>query len=106
LSLSIALLAGALVVYRAPAVPSDAPRVGDAAAAIRARFARTVQSSVDIQRAEPLTQLQADSRNPETQSVLRYLRVHQVDQSLWDQAIARVRFYLQGQLTGSNPIHE
>jgi hypothetical protein len=97
LILSIVLLAGSLVVYCAPAMPATSPRGGDAAAAICAQVARSVRSSLDIQRADPLTQLQADSQNPETQSVLRYLRLHQVDQSLWDQAIARVQFYLQRQ---------
>lgn len=96
-SLSFACALVAFTVHLAPRSPSDVPDQLRIEQSPWTQAVQTAQSFLDDRRADQFTGLQAQPQNPAMQSVASYLRAHQVDrQPIWDQVIARVRYYLDG----------
>ena len=82
--------------YGAPKAPAAHFGVKPDEPSIWARAAHNRRSLVSNERADPFARINARPQDPATQSVISYLRVHQVDQPVWEQAIERARYYLQG----------
>jgi len=97
-SCSIIGFAIAFTVNLAPEPQSDMRDWHRAAASVWTRVVHTVQSALDDHRADSFMEPQGPAQDPATQSVMLYLRAHQVDHpSFWEQLIARVRNYLNRQ---------
>ena len=94
--LALVVVASTLALYAAPSAPAADLRVNRAEPSIWARAAHNMRSLVSNERADPFARINARPQDPATQSVISYLRVHQVDQPVWEQAIERARYYLQG----------
>ena len=95
-SCSIIGLVVAFTVNLAPAPRSEVPDWHTAALSMWTR--ETVQSALDDHRADSFMEPQVPAQDPATQSVMRYLRAHQVNHpSFWEQLIARIRNYVNRQ---------
>ena len=96
LGLAIIIVAGTLALYGFLPAPAGDLRVHRAEPSIWARAAHNMRSLVSNERADPFARINARPQDPATQSVISYLRVHQVDQPVWEQVSERARYYLQG----------